>query len=98
MTGISPRYKEEPGMNEDIKNTLISYVYDNSLTLEGGRENIPLDKSLLEVGLLDSYGIIELIGFIEKTWKMEISPEDFTVERMGSINKMAALIAEKTKK
>lgn len=85
-------------MEDQIRKALVAYVYDNSLTLEGGRENVPLDVSLIEVGLLDSYGIIELIAFIEHTWKIEITPKDFTVEQMGSISKMAKLIAEKVRK
>ncbi|MDD5085104.1 MAG: acyl carrier protein [Candidatus Omnitrophica bacterium] len=85
-------------MENKIRNTLIDYVHRTSLTLEGGKENIPLDVSLVEAGILDSFGIIELVAFIEQTWKVEITPKDFTIERMGSINKMAKLIAEKVQK
>lgn len=85
-------------MEAQIRSALVDYVHNNSLTLEGGKENIPLDLSLIEEGLLDSFGIIELVAFIEITWKIEITPDDFTVERMGSINKMSTLISEKVQK
>jgi acyl carrier protein len=78
-----------------IRDALIDYVYENSLTLEGGKESVPVDVSLIQAGLLDSFGIIEMVAFIEKTWKIVITEEDFTVERMGSIHKMARLIARK---
>jgi hypothetical protein len=32
--------------------------------------------------------------FAETTWDIEISDEDITKERMGSLNKMAALVQE----
>jgi len=80
---------------KEIQEQLINYVYDNSLTIEGDKEGIPLDVSLIECGILDSYEIIEMIAFIENRWKIEITVEDFTIEKMGSINKMSKLISYK---
>lgn len=82
---------------EQIRQKLIDYTFESSLTFEGEKNEIPLDKSLIEEGILDSFGIIELIGFIESTWRIEISSEDFTVEKMGSIHKMTKLIDKKVK-
>ena len=79
----------------DVREALVDYVVRNSLTLRGGRPAVPLDESLIRVGLFDSFGIIELVAFLEATWKVEITEEDFTVEKMGSINKMAQLITRK---
>ena len=36
--------------------------------------------------------VIEFIDFVETTWGIGISDEDITKERMGSLNKMAALV------
>ena len=58
------------------------------------RETLPGDESLLELEVLDSAGVIEFIVFAETTWDIEISDEDITKERMGSLNKMAALVRE----
>jgi acyl carrier protein len=56
------------------------------------RDTLPRDESLLELGVLDSAGVIEFIDFAETTWGIAISDEDITKERMGSLNKMAALV------
>ena len=56
------------------------------------RDTLPRDESLLELGVLDSAGVIEFIDFVETTWGIGISDEDITKERMGSLNKMAALV------
>ena len=58
-------------------------------------KDIPLDKSLLTEGILDSFAIIELVEFIEVNWSIKIEDDDFTSEKMGSINKMVKLISEK---
>ena len=55
---------------------------------------LPRDQSLLELGVLDSAGVIEFIVFAEGTWGIEISDEDITGERMGSLDRMAALVHE----
>lgn len=36
------------------------------------------DTSLIQQGIVDSTGILELIGFIEETWPLHVPPEDMT--------------------
>ena len=57
-------------------------------------QTLPHDQSLLELGVLDSAGVIEFIVFVEATWQIQISDEDITKERMGSLDRMAALVQE----
>ena len=59
------------------------------------RETLPQEESLVELGVLDSYGVIELVEFIETQWNCHIEDEELTKEQMGSIRKMAVLIASK---
>jgi acyl carrier protein len=54
---------------------------------------IPLDQSLVETGILDSYGIVELLTFIEGEFGLAIPEKDITKEKLGSIRKMARYIA-----
>jgi len=58
-------------------------------------KNIPLDKSLVELGYLDSFGVVELVVFLEKSHKMKIDDDEITREKFGSINKMVKLVHEK---
>lgn len=82
-------------MENEIKGTLINYVISKS-DLDDIDE-IPLDKSLLSEGIIDSFGIIELVEFIESNWNIRIEDSEFTHETMGSINKMVKLINTKIK-
>ena len=76
-----------------IQDKLLMYVFDKS-DFEAV-DNIPLDKSLLAEGVLDSFGIIEIVEYIESNWNITIEDSEFTLERMGSINKMVQLIFDK---
>jgi acyl carrier protein len=56
---------------------------------------LPRDESLVELGFIDSYAVVELVEFLEKNWNIAILNEEITREKMGSLNKMAALILQK---
>lgn len=57
-------------------------------------DDLPRDVSLVEIGVLDSAGVIELIVFVEEKWNIQISDEDITKEKMGSVNKLSALVLD----
>ena len=85
-------------MDSNIKDELLRYVYDNSFTFDGELDDIPFDEPLIEMGLLDSSGMIELLFFIERKWNIEISVEDLTVGKIGSVNQIAVFIEQKLSK
>ena len=76
-----------------IQKDLLSYILEKSDITEIAE--IPLDSSLLLNGILDSFGVIELVEFIESHWKISIDDSEFTLEQMGSVNKMIELISRK---
>ena len=78
-----------------IREDLISFVFEMS-DLDDISE-IPLDKSLLSEGVLDSMGILELVEFIEEHWKFKIEDEDFGEDVFGSIERMEIYISNKTR-
>ena len=71
--------------------TLVEYILTNH-HMGGSEGDIPLDRSLLEAGIIDSYELIELIDFIESNWNIRIPDEDITRENLGSVYRMAAFI------
>ena len=76
-----------------IKEKLIDYVFNKS-DLDKKSE-IPLEKSLLSEGILDSLGILELIEYIEEDWQIKIEDDEFTQENFGSIKKIESFISKK---
>lgn len=75
---------------EDYVQRILEYL--KGAVLLDPAEQIPLEKSLLETGILDSYGIVDLLTFIEGEFGLSIPDVDITKEKMGSIHKMAKYI------
>ena len=58
-------------------------------------ENIDLEENFFEAGLIDSFGVIEIISYLEKKYKIRINDNEITKEKFGSLNKMSKLVSEK---
>jgi acyl carrier protein len=80
--------------HDDIVEQLLSYVYSTNPVAEKCRP-VPLEESLLDLGILDSFGVVELVSYIEGHWSIQILDSEITKEKFGGINKMARLIASK---
>lgn len=53
------------------------------------------DTPLLETGIVDSIGILEIVTFIEQSFAVTVSDDDLTPENFGSIASIAAFIQGK---
>ena len=80
---------------KEVVNEILNFVMLGIPSLK--KQKIPLDKSLMELGYLDSFGIIELVTFLEKKFKVTIEDKEITKEIFGSINKMSKLVVKKIK-
>jgi len=54
------------------------------------------DESLLESGVIDSVGILELIGYIEKQFEIRVDDRELVPDNLDSIRKIAHFVARKT--
>ncbi|NMC73253.1 MAG: acyl carrier protein [Geobacteraceae bacterium] len=63
------------------------------------RENFAADvddeTALIDSGLIDSMGVMELVEYLERSFGIEMDMDDLTVERFGTISAIAQLITEK---
>ena len=53
------------------------------------------DSPLLDSGIIDSLGVLEVVSFIEKEFKIMISDEDLLHENFESIASMTAFVQNK---
>jgi len=51
--------------------------------------------SLLDLGIIDSTGVLELVGFLEDTYEITIDDDDLIPENLDSISKIAEYIIRK---
>jgi acyl carrier protein len=77
-----------------IKDTITAFIKENFIA-GPGREEINPDESLLDSGILNSTGILELILFIESEYSITIEDEELTTENLDSINNLLKLLKQK---
>ena len=59
-------------------------------------KNVGNDDSLLNNGLIDSLGILEVVAFMEKEFGITVSDEDLLPENFGSVGSLINFIQQKT--
>ena len=79
-----------PAIEPDVR----EFVTDNFLF---GRTNVSLDgdDSLLEEGLIDSTGVLELVTFIEARFDVTVEDEELVPDNLDSINRLITFIEAK---
>lgn len=82
-------------MNENVKGDIRKFIVDNYLL--GQDDDDFKDKtSLLDSGIIDSTGIMELIGHLEITYKFTMSMEEMIPDNLDTLNDIVFFIEEKT--
>ena len=60
--------------------------------------DVDLDISLLDQGIIDSLGVLNLVEFLEKEFNIKIGDDEVTPENLGSINLMVKFIEKKNER
>jgi len=81
-------------MNHLITVELQKFVVENFL-LGQPEETLAEDSSFLENGIIDSTGILELIGFVERTFDLHMEDEDLIPANLDSVRKLTLFIERK---
>lgn len=81
-------------MNTRIRTVLAEFIVTNYFF--GDTARVPRDDdSLVEEGIIDSTGILELIEFLESQFEVEVSEPETIPENLGSISKLTEFIMGK---
>ena len=60
-----------------------------------GNDNLSSEDSLLEKGIIDSTGVLELVAFIEENYNFKIKDEELVPENLDSIRSITTFIQER---
>lgn len=71
-----------------------AWVFEN-FVMTGPPEDIPLEESLVDLEILDSFGIVEVATWVEKEFTITVEDEEIIRENFGSINLMAQFVLRK---
>ena len=79
----------------DIKAAVREYISENFLM---GQSDIKVDDttSFLEIGLLDSTGVIELVSFLEEEFGIQVEDDEISPDNLDSVDRIAKYVESKT--
>jgi acyl carrier protein len=72
---------------------LINYINEQFVD-EDFQDTIELEDDLLSEGVLDSFGMMKLIRFIESKFEVQVRPQDMTVDNFTSIASISSYIQQ----
>jgi acyl carrier protein len=70
---------------ESARELSLRRFFVENFPLGGDLDTLGRDDSLLEAGVIDSTGVLELIGFVEATYGIAVPDEDLLPENFDSI-------------
>lgn len=53
------------------------------------------DSSLLDQGVVDSTGVLEVVSFLEEEFEIEVDDDELVPENLDSIDRIAAFVGRK---
>lgn len=82
---------------ESTQKELINFINENFiLGRSGSNFNLEPDQSLLDSGIIDSTGVMELVTFIEEQYSVKIEVDELIPENLDSVNNIIKLLNTKT--
>ena len=80
----------------NVREIIRAFIEDNFVLFDRTR---PLDDhdSLLEAGIVDSTGVLELITFIEQKFGIELVDEELVPENLDSIHRISEFVGRKAR-
>jgi len=82
-------------MPERIQEQLLDFLTRNFLV---SREEIILDESLIDQGIIDSFGLIEIASFLEKEFAIAVTEKQMTRQNFGSVYKIVNFVKNEMNK
>ncbi|CDZ44195.1 acyl carrier protein [Neorhizobium galegae] len=80
-------------MAEAIENSVREFIAENFLFRADAQ--VSNNQSLLESGVIDSTGVLELIAFLEQTYGIIVADDEIVPENLDSIDNMTSYLSIK---
>ena len=79
----------------DVTHTLRQFIEENFLF--GEASEFSDDDSFLDLGMIDSTGVLELVTFLERHFQIAIADAELVPENLDSINNLVRFLQGKQK-
>jgi acyl carrier protein len=77
---------------DDNKSRIRAFIEENFLF---GEEDVSDDTSLLDQGLIDSTSILEIVGYLEEEFGVEVADEELVPDNFDSISALSGFLERK---
>jgi acyl carrier protein len=78
-------------MSNSIRSAIRSFIEENFL-LQIGDQKLADNQSLLEAGVVDSTGVLELVAFLEDTFHLQIADKDIIPQNLDTVDAITAFV------
>ena len=75
-----------------IKESVRRYVIDNFLF---GKDELKDDDSFLEMKIMDSTGVLEMVSYLEETFGITVEDEEIIPENLDTVELIVAYVERK---
>ena len=77
---------------DEIKNKLLDFITENFMV---DLKDIDLEKSMIDEGIIDSFGLVEIANFMENEFSMRVEEDEMVRDNFGSVLKIVDFIKKK---
>lgn len=77
-----------------MESEIRAFIADNFL-LGDDVQNLPGSASLIDAGIIDSTGVLELVGFLEDRYGIRIADHELLPENLDTIDNVIRFVGEK---
>ena len=78
-----------------VRDELRAYITENFLYLQPDLQ-LKDDDNLLELGVIDSTGVVELVGEVEERYGISVADADITEEHFGSVSGLCGYVESRS--
>jgi acyl carrier protein len=78
-------------MSTETEKKVRDYILENFLFATDGTE-LPGDASFLDMGIIDSTGVLEIIFFVEEEFGIKMDDLDMLPENLDSVNNIVRYV------
>jgi acyl carrier protein len=79
-----------------VEQKIRDFIIENFLFGEKDCQ-LSADDSFMDQGIIDSTGVLELVGFVERTYGIKVKNDELVPDNLDSVNKLIRFIDRKTR-
>lgn len=80
--------------SQEIQEHLLAFITSNFVV---ERQAIDVNKSMIDAGIIDSFGLIEITAYLKRTHGITVEERDMVRENFGSVMRIVDFVQRKLK-